>query len=194
MTHPARRPATVAEGRALAHPLRLRILRLCLDAPRTNRELADHLGMDPATVLHHVRTLARTGFLAADPSRRGRRGAREIPYRSTGKSWTLDLSGLEDPGAGLTAMHDAVRAELLEAGTDPLLTQARLAVTIESTQLEEFERRLGALIDDLDAWDRGARVRSRGSAEDMPADASGGTPIAIYVVAHRRTPGGTGPG
>ena len=76
-----------AEARALASGLRLRILRMCLDEPLTNREIAEALGKNPATVLHHVRTLADTGFLEAQEVRRGRRGAREIPYLATGKSW-----------------------------------------------------------------------------------------------------------
>ena len=60
---PARRPATRAEARALAHPLRLRILRLCLDEALTNREIAERVREQPATVLYHVRTLVRNGFL-----------------------------------------------------------------------------------------------------------------------------------
>lgn len=163
-----RRPATPAEARALAHPLRLRILRLCLDASLTNRELAERLGQDPATVLHHVRTLVRTGFLAAVGERRGRRGAREIPYRSTGKSWTLDVGGAADDGT--IAMHDAVRAELLEAGPDALLTGVRLAVRLDEARFEELEQRLKQLIADADAW-----------------DTEGGAPVALYLVAHRRT-------
>ena len=59
-----RRPATEAEAKALASPLRLRILRLCLDQALTNKQLAGRLGRDPGTVLHHVRTLVATGFLA----------------------------------------------------------------------------------------------------------------------------------
>lgn len=161
-----RRPATAAEARALAHPLRIRILRLCLDAALTNRELADRLGQDPATVLHHVRTLVRTGFLAPDQERRGRRGAREIPYRSTGKSWTLDVGWRDE---GVAAVHDAVRAELLEAGPDRLLTATRLAVRLAPERMAEVGDRLRALIDDAHAWD----------TED-------GEPIALYVVAHRR--------
>lgn len=163
-----RRPATPAEARALAHPLRLRILRLCLDTSLTNRELADRLGQDPATVLHHVRTLVRTGFLAADAERRGRRGAREIPYRSTGKSWTLDIGSVGD-GATI-AMHDAVRDELLEAGPDARLTGVRLAVRLDQARFEELGRRLQELIADVHAW-----------------DTEGETPIALYLVAHRRT-------
>ena len=71
---PGRRPATLQEARALAHPLRLRILRLCLDQARTNSELAALLGQKPATMLYHVRTLLRTGFLAEEPTRPGPRG------------------------------------------------------------------------------------------------------------------------
>src|SRR5438270_12273065 len=89
----ARRTATDAERKALASGLRLRILQLCLDEPRTNREIAERLGRNPATTLHHVRTLVDTGFLAAEPVRRGARGSREIPYRATGLSWALDFGG-----------------------------------------------------------------------------------------------------
>jgi hypothetical protein len=35
------RPPTLQEARALAHPVRLRILRLCLDEAQTNKELAN---------------------------------------------------------------------------------------------------------------------------------------------------------
>jgi GNAT superfamily N-acetyltransferase len=88
---PPRPEATVADARALAHPLRLRIIRLLYDRSLTNRELARALGEHPATVLHHVRTLLRTGFIAADPARPGPRGTVEKPYRSTGRSWSLSI-------------------------------------------------------------------------------------------------------
>ncbi|MBM7849204.1 winged helix-turn-helix domain-containing protein [Arthrobacter roseus] len=76
-----------ARGRALSSPVRLRILRLCLHMARTNKEIAERLDLNPATSLHHVRTLLTTGFLAAEESRTGNRGAKEIPYRATGLSW-----------------------------------------------------------------------------------------------------------
>ena len=76
-----------ARARALSSPLRLRILRLCLHESRTNKEIADILELNPATSLHHVRTLVGSGFLAAEEPRRGNRGAKEVPYRSTRQSW-----------------------------------------------------------------------------------------------------------
>ena len=62
---PPERDATPAEMRALANPIRLRLLRLTLDRALTNKEMAERLGRDPGTVLHHVRVLVRTGFLEA---------------------------------------------------------------------------------------------------------------------------------
>lgn len=80
-----------ARARALSSPVRLRILRLCLHQARTNKDIADALGMNPATTLHHVRTLLATGFLEAEAERKGKRGAKEVPYRSTRLSWTTPL-------------------------------------------------------------------------------------------------------
>src|SRR5258707_8984566 len=106
-----RRPATEEEARALASSLRLRILRLCLDRALTNKEIAARLDANPATTLHHVRKLVATGFLAPQEERRGARGAREVPYLATGKSWTMDVreSGVRGHG---TAMIEAFLDEI----------------------------------------------------------------------------------
>lgn len=163
---PDRRPATRAEARALAHPLRLRIIRLCLDEALTNRELADRLGEQPATVLYHVRTLVKTGFVVAEDERRGRRGAREIPYRSTRKSWSLSF---EPDLAGNVAVIDAARAEIMEAGPESVLQLVRLGIRLRPEQLDEIDRRLGELMNEVLA------------AEDPE-----GEPIGILLAVHRR--------
>src|SRR5688572_19297630 len=106
--HPTRTEATPEEFKAMAHPLRLRILRLCLHEPLTNKEIADRLGADPATTLHHVRMLLGTGFLAVEEVRTGARGALEKPYRATGKSWVLSVTRPEDRAAGELAVLDAL--------------------------------------------------------------------------------------
>lgn len=84
-------PDSEARLRALSSPLRLRILRLCAYEAHTNKELAAAFGVNPGTMLHHVRTLAQTGFLAAEPERTGAHGAREVPYRATGLSWRTPM-------------------------------------------------------------------------------------------------------
>src|SRR5581483_7482510 len=98
---------------AMAHPLRLRILRLCLHDAMTNKALAERLGKDPATVLHHVRMLVRTGFLEVDDVRTGKRGALEKPYRATGKSWVLSAATPEQAQLEQVAVLDALKGELL---------------------------------------------------------------------------------
>jgi DNA-binding CsgD family transcriptional regulator len=80
-----------AQGRALSSPLRLRVLRLCRFEARTNKELAALLNLNPGTMLHHVRTLVKTGFLVAEDPRAGAQGAREVPYRATGLSWSTSM-------------------------------------------------------------------------------------------------------
>jgi hypothetical protein len=91
---PAADAAAQAKARALSSPLRMRILRFCLHEARTNREIADEFALNPGTSLHHVRTLVDTGFLAPEGERAGARGAREVPYRATGRSWDAEVPGI----------------------------------------------------------------------------------------------------
>lgn len=137
-----RRPATDAEKRALASGLRLRILRMCLDEALTNREIAEVLGKNPATILHHVRTLADTGYLEALEPRRGRRGAREIPYRTTGKSW---YTYTDDSGAPMLEAFLAEVAALPETQRG----MTRLGLRLPAQEMEEFRERLDALLQEF---------------------------------------------
>jgi predicted ArsR family transcriptional regulator len=143
---PIRRTATAAEVKAQAHPLRLRILRLCLDEALTNRELAQRLDRDPATVLHHVRRLVDTGFLEAEPVRPGRRGAREKPYRATGKSITLEVTDPTQVGHLTAAALEATRQELAEGGDDTMTNMTRLALHLDPASRDELYRRLTAVV------------------------------------------------
>lgn len=148
---PARTPATAAELKALAHPLRLRILRLCLDDSLTNRELADRLGRDPATVLHHVRKLVDTGFLGVEPVRRGAKGALEKPYRATGKSWRVSVEHFppDESFVGEVAMIDAFREEVTEAGPGSGRGLTRLGLRLGPEALAELQDRLWEVVNDF---------------------------------------------
>lgn len=161
-----RRLATPEEARALANPLRLRILRLCLDEPLTNNELAARLGRDPGTVLHHVRALVRTGFLAAEPERRGPRGSVERPYRATRKSWTIEIG--DRPSAHL-AVVEAFRDEIAEGPARSVRLLSRLGVRLKPDVAQGYERRLAELVEEL-------------AGADDPA----GDPFGLLVAMHRR--------
>src|SRR5258706_7216648 len=57
------RRRAVAELRALAHPLRLRLFELFAEAPRTTMQVAVVLGEPPTRLYHHVNALERAGLL-----------------------------------------------------------------------------------------------------------------------------------
>jgi DNA-binding transcriptional ArsR family regulator len=173
MPRPARRAATAEEAKALANPLRLRILRLCLHQALTNKQLAGHLGKDPGTILHHVRTLVASGFLAAEQVRQGEHGAFEKPYRATGKSWVLDVSDTDggdwSPMVSQASL-EAFRAEVEEAGPNSMVYDMRLELVLDKALLRELRHRVLEVIEDFRA--RPPRP--------------GGTHYGIYLGMHRR--------
>ncbi|CCH30042.1 helix-turn-helix domain-containing protein [Actinosynnema sp. NPDC047251] len=149
---PPARTASVDELKALAHPLRWRILRLCLDRAWTNQELAERLEVAPATVLRHVRALVSTDFLAAEPVRTSAKGALERPYRATGRTWQLGLIDVE--GVGLAQQVDlavlaAHRAEIVEAGPDSGRGMSRGVLRLGPDAQTELKTRLAELIDEF---------------------------------------------
>jgi DNA-binding transcriptional ArsR family regulator len=167
-----KQPATPAELKAMAHPLRWRILRLCLDEALTNKTLAGRLGKDPATVLHHVRTLLDTGFLVAEPVRSGSRGALEKPYRATGKTWTLSIEHFppDERFVEEVAAVDAFRDEFVQAGPGASQEMARLGLRLDARALEELRQRLDDVVQDF------AR---------RPVDPSG-DPYGLFIAVHRQ--------
>lgn len=138
--------ATEAEAKAVASAIRLRILRVCLDEPLTNQEIAGRLDVHPATTLYHVRKLVATGFLAPQAERRGARGAREVPYLATGKSWTLDF---RDRPADAQAMIDAFLQEMALVENPGEVPISRLALRLTQAEHDELVRRMMALFDEL---------------------------------------------
>src|SRR5579885_1008660 len=84
---PARRPGApalqtgLAQMRALAHPLRLRIMEVLADAPRTTKQVAELLGQPPTRLYHHVAALERAGLLRLKEARQ-KPGATEKWYEA----------------------------------------------------------------------------------------------------------------
>lgn len=137
-----RTPATDEEARALASALRLRILRICLGEGHTNKEIAAILGRDPASTLHHIRTLVRTDFLEAQGERRGARGAREIPYLATRKSWQVSAPAMD------RALLNAFLEEVALVPPEEMDT-ARLGLRLAPADLDDFRNRLQNLLDEV---------------------------------------------
>ncbi|MBC7289925.1 MAG: winged helix-turn-helix transcriptional regulator [Actinotalea sp.] len=151
-----------ADARALGSVLRMRILRMCLDEALTNKEIARRLGKDPGTTYHHVRTLADRGFLAAQAERRGARGAREVPYLATRKSWRApDVPGQHQ------VLVDAFLEELAEAPPSSVVA-ARLGVRLSPAAWEQALGRIADVLQEL---------------ADLPPE-SDGVPYSLFFAAH----------
>lgn len=176
---PSRRAPTLEESRALAHPVRLRIIRELYDGPLTNNELAQRLGRGKATVLHHVRALLDTGFVEALPPRPGPRGSREQPYRGTGKSWTLAMELGAEPDAGADATLTAVLEELRSA--DDRLMESRAVLRLDETELDDLRGQLQSILDDFAA------------REPTPGGRKVGIYLNLYEPGTATSPGADGP-
>lgn len=153
-----RRPATPREAKALAHPLRIRILRECFIRELTNKEIADRLEVNPGTVLYHVRVLVDAGFLVPGEPRNGVGGALEKPYRATGETWWLD-DPLSDTEGGTTPVLQAFRDEVGEVPPDAVGNCARFVLHLNEEEVAELGARVLAVIDEYVATDDQRRDR-----------------------------------
>ncbi|MDL9979518.1 ArsR/SmtB family transcription factor [Microbacterium sp. ASV49] len=131
-----------ARARALSSPLRMRVLRLCAFEARTNKELAELLGVNPGTMLHHVRTLVQTGYLVAEEPRAGRQGAREVPYRATGLSWRTSIP------EGAPVLVETFLQQIEGVAPDELHV-SWLGLKLTPEHKAELEDRLGDLLEEF---------------------------------------------
>ena len=162
-----KREATAAEAKAMANPLRLRILRLCIEEALTNKQIAEGVGRDPGTTLHHVRQLVATGFLVAEDVRHGASGALEKPYRATGKTLALDVTD-PDARAGLNLAMSTPSARSWPIAPESVIIMGRLAVRLAPADAEELQQRLDDLVPEF-------------KEREYP----NGEPLAFFVALHR---------
>ena len=80
--------------KALAHPLRQRILELMIEAPITTKQVADRLGEKPTKLYHHVETLESAGLIRLVKTKR-KRGTIEKYYEAVAQRFVMDREAVE---------------------------------------------------------------------------------------------------
>ena len=146
--------------RALAHPLRLRIMELFAEQPRTTKEVASLLGQPPTRLYHHVAALERARLLRVT-ERRQKRGTVERWYEATARTMRSPAPG-QKPGrktqesaarrAIALSVIEQSRQELVAAmhrprGDRPIL--GRLVVVGSAAEIAAVRRRVSQVLADI---------------------------------------------
>src|SRR4051794_19304604 len=172
--------------RALAHPLRLRLLRLVREqAPVTGAQLAAEVGESTASISYHLSILARHGFIEPDPGVTQTR--RHKPWRATYESDQVVSEGGSGPlaetveGAMLLAMLSETRRqqdsyvqrhqELPEAWRDEAAFQ-HTSVLLRPEEVSQLAEAVRDLIDQFDRAHREAAEASGAPESAGIADAA----------------------
>jgi DNA-binding transcriptional ArsR family regulator len=104
--------------RALAHPLRLRMMGLFSEQPRTTKQVAELLGQPPTRLYHHVAALERAGLLILKETRQNR-GAVEKWYAGVAREY--QASGRASKGKSSRAARRALAATVFDQAKQELL-------------------------------------------------------------------------
>jgi len=137
-TRGKRRGNMLTQVRALAHPLRLRLIELFASGPLTAKQAAQKLGQPPTRLYHHVATLERAGLLRLARTR-AVRGATEKyfvlarqPLRSLGRDGTdaMRQATIRDRTAISVTLFDRARGELMRALEAGALEKKRPLVAV----------------------------------------------------------------
>jgi DNA-binding transcriptional ArsR family regulator len=99
--------------KALAHPIRIKILGILEHRTATPKEVADELGLPVENVSYHFRTLRDFGFIRLERKRQVR-GAIEHHYRSVARPRITERAWEQLPDVVKRAMTDANLGQLNE--------------------------------------------------------------------------------
>ena len=149
----AERRRVTQELRALAHPLRLRLLEHFAQGPSTTMQVAARMGEPPTRLYHHVNALERAGLLKLR-STRPNRGTTEKYYVVTRTQMGVkDPAQLRGGGARLASglvsqVFEQARQELHAAITEErgLPLAARMVLSVAPAKQAALRKRLVAAL------------------------------------------------
>jgi DNA-binding transcriptional ArsR family regulator len=166
-------------AKALAHPLRVRVLGLLDDRVASPNELANEMGASLGVVSYHVRTLAQLGFLELVDKRK-RRGATEHYYRAvsrpvvTSEAWEKFPSVVKKQMIGATLGHvsDLVNLAAHAGGFEHAESHlTRSPLVLDERGFREAAAKLDELLRELARIRDGAAQRLADGASEIRATA-----------------------
>ena len=154
--------------KALAHPIRIRILNILDDKTATPKQLAEALGLPLENVSYHVRTLKDFGFIKLERTRQVR-GAVEHHYKLAARPQIGDKLWSETPRVVQEALVDAHLEALvgllgqaaMQGGFDIAEAHvARHSLALDDEGLKEASKVLRESYDKLEAISEQSRKRA----------------------------------
>jgi DNA-binding transcriptional ArsR family regulator len=174
--------------RALSHPLRLRLLELFAECPRTTKQAAEALGESPTKLYHHVAALERAGLVRLRETRQNR-GTTEKYFETTQSRFLAktDAALLQDEEAQAVmgfVLFDQAREELVRALSSSqrpgTVVAVRGILQLSRAEAKRLRKELVALVKRAsepgasDARSRTKRRRYTLTIALLPADRNGG--------------------
>ena len=181
------RPVGLEQMRALSHPLRLRLLELFAEGPRTTKQAAEALGESPTKLYHHVAALERAGLVRLRETRQNR-GTTEKYFEVTQDRFVAktDPALLQNEAAQAAmgfVLFDQAREELVRAlssGRKPgTVVAVRGILRLSRAEAKRLRKELVALLQRVskqcgsDAGSRTERRRYTLTIALLPADRDG---------------------
>jgi DNA-binding transcriptional ArsR family regulator len=164
--------------KALAHPLRVRILSILETRDMASpNEMADELGVSLGVMSYHVRRLHALGFLEL-VKRTPRRGAIEHHYRAKARPHVTDEGWAETPsivkramvGASLQQITGFINAAAAQGGFDRGDAHlSRTVVALDEEGWKELAGELARLMERVDQLQDEALERVKSAGEDAEA-------------------------
>jgi DNA-binding transcriptional ArsR family regulator len=192
---PPARITDLRQIRAIADPLRIRMLQLFAEEPLTTKQVADRLGEKPTRLYNHARALEQAGLIRLVRTRQNR-GTTERYLEAVGSRFEVDerLFALAPTGSAAKAATYATAATLLRnaagqlAGLaaeakDPQPVVGQVSLCLTPGEYERLRAKVLRWIRGIQGSRRSGARKSKGEARDAiltlalvpapPAGASG---------------------
>jgi DNA-binding transcriptional ArsR family regulator len=169
--------------KALAHPLRQRLMEAFSMEPRTTKQVADMLGERPSRLYHHVAALEEAHLLELVETRQ-KRGTIEQYYQAAARKFRInrDLLEFAEDNAGHTDVYDLIVGALedtllqfqhpstqraIAAPSEKLVFVRAQSLKVTPAQIADLRSRLDAWLDDCQSETPSSDAKQQGMSHAL---------------------------